>query len=121
MGEGFLDGDITRCLTVFTVTPDISSDLTQDSQRTEIHDSQSWDKNIWSWVPQGPEPRMTVLTKASSNLPDRETDRSQGGTGPDQDSQSSGVNSRSWWLTMSTEAEESPLLEAATKQQLMKM
>jgi hypothetical protein len=26
----------------------------------------SWDRKIRSWVPQGPEPRMTVLAKASS-------------------------------------------------------
>jgi hypothetical protein len=37
--------------------------LFQDSQEL-------WDRKIWSWVLQDLEPRMTVLTKASSNLPD---------------------------------------------------
>jgi hypothetical protein len=32
----------------------------------------------------------------------------------------SGIGTLNWWLAMSTEAEESPLLEAATKQWLVK-
>jgi hypothetical protein len=30
-----------------------------------------WDEKLWSWVSRGPKPRMTVLSKTSSNLPDR--------------------------------------------------
>jgi hypothetical protein len=35
----------------------------------ESNNSESWDRKIWSWVPGGPKPRMSVLAKASSKLP----------------------------------------------------
>jgi hypothetical protein len=38
----------------------------------------SWDGKTWSWVPRNLEPRMTVLARNSSNLPDRQTDINAG-------------------------------------------
>jgi hypothetical protein len=34
----------------------------------ESCDSESWDGKIWSWGPEGPETRMTVLTRTSSSF-----------------------------------------------------
>jgi hypothetical protein len=34
----------------------------------------SWDGKTWSWVPRNLEPRMTVLARHSSNLPERQTE-----------------------------------------------
>jgi hypothetical protein len=33
-----------------------------------------WDRKIWSWIPWDPEPKMTLLVKASSNYPKPETE-----------------------------------------------
>jgi hypothetical protein len=37
------------------------------------HDSETWDWKVWSWVQRGPESKMTVLAKTSSDLPETGT------------------------------------------------
>jgi hypothetical protein len=43
---------------------------------------ESWDSEIWSWVPWNSEPRMTVLARTSSSLPNWPTHRQKGDLPP---------------------------------------
>jgi hypothetical protein len=88
--------------------------LSQEGQQEQ--DSQEFlsceTEKYGSWVPQAPKPRMTIMERANSYLPDRQTDKTV--------TCESGVSTHSQWLAMSMEIKKPPLLEVATKQQLVK-
>jgi hypothetical protein len=59
---------------------------------------ESWERKIWSWVPQDPEPKMNELAKASSSLPKTETRNQEQFTRPNQTSHCCGYLSLQWGL-----------------------
>jgi hypothetical protein len=42
----------------------------RDKSARTSHDTESWGREIWSQIPWDPKPRMTVLVRASNNLPE---------------------------------------------------
>jgi hypothetical protein len=49
------------------------SNLTDDSRMGVARLPKSWHRKIWPCIPQDSEPRMTVLARTSSNLPDSQS------------------------------------------------
>jgi hypothetical protein len=67
----------TMACALATPVCEAKHNLPETETKSLTTQSESWDSKMWSWVPPGPEPRVTVLKKASSNSPDRPTDRQE--------------------------------------------